>query len=367
MENGKNRSSAAGNRLYTYSSPLLLAPAATHPKQIDPAVGVCRRPSTTLRVFRNIDGTLHALPCRPEWMEDPGFKPRIHTLRDIQDFWNGVFMEKLRESVSSKDYRYCSSTRCPYLSTGSVADSVPDTVANGVLSPSVLEYGADINCTRGCSVCRTGQRSDCTNDIDVPLCEMLDMGVSKMVANCGGEFFVSRRLISFARTFHSSRNPNLRDIVLVTNGTLLDKEMWFSLSEDFRSTVSSVVVAIDSSAEISYNLNKSHDRSSRLRGNLVEIGALRALGEIKDFSMSFSVSSDNVVDLLGFISLAGSLSADSVRVNGIVNKDLLGLRYREKAIHLPDHPNHHLYAQVVAEARAGAERLGIKWKEEVVN
>ena len=137
------------------------------PKELSRA-GVCQRPFAALQLIKDYDGTLYVSPCCLSWMEDQEFKPRVTDVSGIREFWSGPFMEDLRESVRSGSYKYCSQDRCPYLSSGNVAISLPSSVSAVPLVPAMLEYGAEVSCNLACPSCRNGPRFDNLKDPHIP-------------------------------------------------------------------------------------------------------------------------------------------------------------------------------------------------------
>ena len=329
------------------------------PKELSRA-GVCQRPFAALQLIKDYDGTLYVSPCCLSWMEDQEFKPRVTDVSGIREFWSGPFMEDLRESVRSGSYKYCSQDRCPYLSSGNVAISLPSSVSAVPLVPAMLEYGAEVSCNLACPSCRNGPRFDNLKDPHIPISELLGMGITHFSANGSGEFFMSKNLLGFARVFTSSAFPNIRGIRLITNGTLLSEEMWRSLSEDFRKIVEGILVSIDSSSELVYGTVRKKAKYSDLMRNLQFLGEAHHNGEIPELEFSFTVSSDNIIDLPSFVSFSHDLGVKQLRIDNIQDWGHLGVRYREKAIHDPLHPNHSMYVSSVGDALEKAKVLGIK-------
>lgn len=321
--------------------------------------GVCRRPFTSLQLVKDYDGSLYVTPCCISWLHDGDFKPKVSSAADIKEFWTGRFMEDLRKSVQDGSYRMCSQERCPYLASDSISKHMSMDIPDGKSAPSAIEYSAEISCNLACPSCRSGPRFDHPTDSNIPVQDLLALGISHFSSSGAGEFFMSRQLLDMARNFRKHQYPALKSIGIISNGTMFSESEWKQLSPDFKNLIRFLVVSIDAASKTVYSVVRKGARYDDLMKNLQFLCEKHHSGEIPEMSFSFTVSSDNVADVLSFLRFANDLGVHSIRLDNIQDWGHLGSGYASKAVHLEGHPSHNQYYDTIEAARVLATELGI--------
>ena len=338
--------------------------AACLPEGFVPPAGVCHRPFSSL--VTNKEGAEAALaPCCVSWLKKDGVVRRDRRLdaEGIAAYWTSSLMDDMRASVLDGSYRYCDREQCPFLYSGNFREAVY-TTARGAYSrgfPLVLQYGLDSSCNLYCPSCRNERVTvDPLSGYGLDVEEVLSRGLRVLSANGSGEFFMDPGLLKMARSFQASRHPGLTEFCLITNGQLLTKRMWESLSEDFRGKVGSISVSLDASTAPVYETVRRGGHFQIVMSNLEYLRGLVKSGELCEFSLGFVLSASNFRDLPGFIDLAYRLGACLVHVSPIQDWGSMSpTEYKAAAVHLTGHPEHGEYLAKLSEASSKRARYGL--------
>jgi MoaA/NifB/PqqE/SkfB family radical SAM enzyme len=199
-----------------------------------------------------------------------------------------------------------------------VEDSSPETEQT-ILNhgPMRIAYAADRTCNLKCRSCRIDfERGngrgfnlylDCIKNNDVSELEMLG----------SGEVFFCKDTLNFLRIFKKDQYPTIKSIFLITNGTLLSKEMWESLGES-RDIVKEISVSVDAYSEEAYSKIRGNNFKALVE-NLNFISDLKRQGRIYFFGLNFVIQSLNVSEIYNFCSWAKDLGVNFLCVTRILN------------------------------------------------
>ena len=164
-----------------------------------------------------------------------------------------------------------------------------------------------------------------------------------------GDAFASNIFQGFLRRFDPKASPHVR-IGLGTNGLLFTEKSWDRICNE---VVDVAFISIDAATAATYAENRGGD-FDLLQANLDFIGALRATGRLKLFGMNFVVQQNNYAEMPAFVELGRRVGADFVFFQQIVNWGTFSrAEFKDRAIHLPDHPRHEDFLRVLEDPRLG--------------
>jgi len=177
-----------------------------------------------------------------------------------------------------------------------------------------VEANIDRACNLSCPSCRKTTFNTPDPRSYPRLKSILSSGVENVFINGTGELFKNQYLLKALNEVTSELYPNLKSFKIITNGTLLNKTMWASLSEGFKSLISCLHVSVDAASEQTYRKIRVGGNFNRLLDNLKLIGTLKKEKKIKFFTMAIVLQKANVHELLDFLKLAAQVGADCVTI-----------------------------------------------------
>jgi MoaA/NifB/PqqE/SkfB family radical SAM enzyme len=268
--------------------------------------------------------------CCPTWLKYPYNACNTYIPEDssgflkLDKFWNSDEMITFRKSIMDGSYSFCNKEICPnYFS--STLTPLPDRAKELIdqdtyvvdYPPLYIQANVDRACNLRCPSCREKLSAISNKKSYNWLKSILSNGVEQVVINGTGELFKNQYLLAALNEIEKDKYPNLKCIDIITNGTLLNKTMWASLSEGFKALLRRVNVSIDAASEQTYKKIRVGGNYSRLLDNLRLICNLRKEEKIKGLTVSFVLQRSNVHELLDFVKLAKGFGVDGVSITKI--------------------------------------------------
>jgi hypothetical protein len=296
----------------------------------------CPRPWTQFYIDEQAD----AWQCCPGWV--------TRSMGNVLDaspleIWRSEAAEAVRASILDGSFRHCE--HCPFL---------PDQFMPAHLEPGparvipldriesvVLSY--DPACNLQCPSCRLAPRLNArAGDIHQAMLrsELLGMARNISLSDVGDPLasLLHWRMLCDLPALA----PHL-SVSLHTNGLLLTPEKWDKLGKA-RDQLASITISIDAATEETYAKNRGGDWR-RLLANMAWLSRIRSLA----LDLNFVYQENNFREMPAFVALADSFRAKRVRFSYLANKGTYSADdYRVRAMHLPGHPSHAEFLEVLA-------------------
>ncbi len=293
--------------------------------------------------------TIFSVVCCSNWLKGSYKSSSIRVpengsgVLDLDSFWNSKEMMEFRESVANGSYSFCDTKKCLRYASNDIEpplDQAKDLIAQGIykmdFSPSYIEVNIDRACNLSCPSCRTNYETISNPKSYNRLKSVLSSGVEKILINASGELFKNQHLLRALNEITKELYPNLKKISIITNGTLLNKTMWASLSEGFKSLIDMIQVSVDAASEQTYKKIRVGGNFHRLLETLSIIGTLKKENKIELFSIAMVLQKANIHELLDFLKLAVRVGANHVALARIENWHIQPYQKFTKDMALPD-------------------------------
>lgn len=222
-----------------------------------------------------------------------------------------------------------------------------------VAAPRHVRLSYDSTCNLFCPSCRQekialkgaafNEAMRITNEIALPVLRR----AHTVMMNGYGDIFSSRVCRHLLRIIRPAEYPNLK-FAFITNGVLLTEEEWNKFP-NIHGMVRSIRVSIDAATKPVYDAVRLGGDFAKLSRNLEFIAGLRRRGIIAEFTISMVVQRDNFREMVDFWQWGKRLSCDFVIYerlgDWLVSKHRA---YKDRAVHLPEHPLNGEYRAAVA-------------------
>jgi hypothetical protein len=269
---------------------------------------VCTNP------FRYIDMQVNGdYVCCPSWCTTD---IRV----EDEDSWESAAAIDIRKSVLDGSYRHCEHTICPTLSellnNGKVSGnflpiddfknlynitSIED-VKNIKNTPEEILFGFDRSCNFKCPSCRADLVPNDNEDLEehkrkLKILKYIETnfakGAKKLLITGSGDPFYSKIYRDYLQNFDETKYPNLEEIQIITNGKMLNKKMWDSLSA--KKYIKTIEISIDAGTKFTY------ENVTRLNGNwdvLIEnLKFISTIQTLNNMVVSMVVSEKNYLEM----------------------------------------------------------------------
>jgi len=286
----------------------------------------------------------------------------------VEEVWNGQKAQEIRRTILDGTFKYCSRENCPYLQTLSydvqrrekVKDKDLETVIENNLTilpflPREIICCYDRSCNLSCPSCRkhviveTDRREEILA-IQSKLESQLLKNARVLAISGDGDAFGSPFYRRWLQTMSRAKMPHLKQITLHTNAQLWTCEIWNTIPMEIREIINSTIISIDAATAHTYSINRRGGDFEKLLNNLEFISLLRTGGPLKHLRISMVVQMNNFMEMPAFIRLGKSFGADVVSFSKIMNWGAFSDgEYRERAIHLPEHPCHFEFINMLAD------------------
>ena len=306
----------------------------------------CANPFTDLQI--NTSGDV--LCCCEEWLPFP--LGNLLTDR-LEDIWNGRAAKQIRRSVCDGNFEFC--VCCQHLpGPRNTVTEAPDPTIQIAPDLSVhrirtLMLNYDRSCNLACPSCRRRSFKSDINEVQRIHQAMLASGVLKRSDNiyvtASGDPFSSPTFYQFLMSLPVLA-PHLPRVILHTNGLLLDRSHWENLGNT-RELVDTIIISVDASTERTYRINRGGNWRE-LWKNIEFASQLRREGKIRKLAMRYVIQDNNVDELIPFCQLVTQYQTDDISAYHLRNwGTFTEVEYRQRAVHLPDHPRHQNYVAVM--------------------
>ena len=276
---------------------------------------------------------------------------------DLEELWNGPTAQRLRRSILDGSFEHCRRSRCPFLTkmggpvrpVSKIDDpELLETIEKERVvlphGPRAISCGYDKSCNLSCPTCRTHtifelDEADTIEAIEGKLRGELLRDARVLHITGSGDPFGSPFFFRLLRTLDLADAPALEEIHLQTNAQLWTRRAWERIPQPIRALVRHAHVSIDAGRAETYAVNRRNGNFARLLENLEFVRELRREGPIETLIVSMVVQENNVDEIVDFVRLGRRFAADFIQFHELVNWGTFSdEEYRQRAVHLPDHP-----------------------------
>jgi sulfatase maturation enzyme AslB (radical SAM superfamily) len=322
---------------------------------MQPARRFCPKPFEQLSI--HAEGV--ARVCCHDWLPTA-----IGSLADgsLPEVWNSEQAQAVRQSILDGSFRYCRAEVCPDLVAGTLPTQaqVSDpflvhAISRGLTrlprGPRVLSLSYDISCNLRCPSCRSRvimadreqmRRLEAIQD------RVLATGLrhaTELFLSGYGDPLASPVCKGLLRRLDRRDHPHLV-VQLMTNGLLLDRKMWDSMS-GISPAIHGVHVSIDAATPETYRVNRGGS-FERLLENLSFLKSLADETGRPRLEVSFVVQANNFREMEAFVLLGKRLGARRVLFQRLIHWEAMsGAAHRAGAIHERVHPEFDALAEVL--------------------
>ena len=295
--------------------------------------------------------------CCRAWLKTPPIGNIQH--QSLDEVWNGENAQEIRRSILDGSFKYCSYTECPFLQTISCEvqrlETVKDKELQNIIKnklvilpngPREIICNYDSSCNLSCPSCRTDIIVENSNKHEIlNIQSILENEALKdahfLKISGTGDPFGSPFYRKWLQTLNKGKIPHLKQIQIHTNAQLWTQKMWSTIPKEIQELVKCVQISIDAASAETYSINRRGGSFERLLENLEFISRLRKRGPKINVMISMVVQNNNFMEMPDFILLGKRYNFDTVYFSKLAKWGSISEEeYIDRAIHLPDHPNH---------------------------
>jgi organic radical activating enzyme len=352
--------------------------------KVDLTKYVCRAPFEDFMIFHNSTWF-----CCPDWMEIPfeewSFLKEGDT-EDLKSVWFNEINTKVREGVLDGTYKYCSKTKCPYLSKLINTDertllkqfesnsgqsvyfgyfykrkeffkkyNLSEKDKDWKLFPRLIYFNFDFACNLRCPSCRLdtipNRKDKLVDSIIDDINNQFSENVEVIHMTGSGDPFYSNAFRTFMQNFDAKRYPKLKSIYLVSNGNMWTQEMWESVKA-IHPYVYEYEISIDAATKGTYeNKVRLNGHWDTLMKNLKYHSTLKFINR----NFSFVVQDHNVREINKFVKLIESIYDYNETPYTITFRAIQDWNHqtkewvKERAVQEPSHPLHNVLLEQLKE------------------
>lgn len=319
----------------------------------------CTAPFNTLS--SGYKGDTFVCGC-PAWLPYPvGNLLKADTAETL---WNSPEAQAIRASIHDGSFRYCSRTLCPLINGRTLPKKSevkePHLQAcirdkSTVLEnyPGLVELNHDNSCNLACPSCRSELKMAKAGEFDAyaiatrkSIVPLLKKTRGHVYISGGGEPFASKHYRDILKQMNPGEFPHVR-IILMTNGLLIDREMWRQF-DHLNPMFSAVCVSIDAADAETYENVRRPGKWSRLLQGMEFLAELRARSAIRALRLNFVVQKANFRQIPDFIRLGESWGADSFWFQKMANYGSFpGSEFENQDISNPSHPDYAEFVRIL--------------------
>jgi len=348
----------------------------------------CQMPFTNFEVINNGD----VYVCCGGFLPAPIGNIFRHSYEEI---WNSETAQKIRRSVLTGDFTYCS--RSCELIRGQVLprkSSVKDPGFREYIDlqqtyikegPRYLNMAHDYTCNLYCPSCRRKPRvADAAmlsrlEDAWKRVVEQVLPHVYELQIAGDGDPFASRHYRAVLSSLDSNRHPHLR-LRILTNGVLFTPKAWETFA-NIHPLLETVQVSVDAATEKTYAMVRRGGDFTKVLENLRFLAQKRAEKAFDCLQLNFVVQKKNYFEMPDFVHLGKEIGVDRIVFQHLHNQleSFDAGEFQEANIFSPDHPSYnHLLAlladpiftskkPVIVLPELGTQRLQMKFSKDAAN
>ncbi len=240
----------------------------------------------------------------------------------FSEIWQGSIHKILCLSAQNRTYSFCKKDMCPlFISKALTYENVENQYHPMKDAPSTVLLGYDETCNLRCVTCRRelciaqGEELDraldyakIAEDDFLPKCEFLILAGN-------GEVFASQ---AYQKIYTSEQMEHIKQLRLLSNGTLFNKENWNRVRREKNMKVM-LTVSIDAATKETYEKIRCGGNFGQLQKNMLFASKLRKSGELSYFRMNFVVQKENYQEMIPFVKWGLELGADEIFFTKILN------------------------------------------------
>jgi hypothetical protein len=281
----------------------------------------------------------------------------------VDQILNSETAKKIRASMLDGSYKYCNHLECSALIQGSLPDKneVKDPVLRTAIDQKKLEvdkvdqilFAFDQSCNLSCPSCRRGRivEKPSLNQAKAEVVEQkllpLLKNLKTLDINPAGEVFLSKPSRRILEMVSKETCPDL-GINIISNGTLFTEQEWLKFS-NLKGMVRSVRISTDAATKATFEDLRRLAVWEPFLENMHFLGRLRASGDISQLMFSFTYQLRNFREMIPFVQFAKGFNCDFVVFERLQNLGAFTWpEFRERAVHLSDHPSHQEFLTVVS-------------------
>ena len=241
---------------------------------------------------------------------------------DFDDIWHSKFANELRESIFDQTFRFCNKAFCSIAAKGdprvlnnasskqkieSLRQSYSD-----LQRPNLLSLQHDDSCNLSCPQCRSGliyadaeRQQELKKIQDGWIKSPIFRSAKRILLSGNGDPFASRVYSDLLHKIKKDDFPDL-EIAILTNGLLLNKSRWDTLS-NVHYAIRHILVSVDAASPETYRKVRRGGNFEKLLENLEFISDLYKSKEIDTFTIKFVTSAENFMEMPDFVRLGKRL------------------------------------------------------------
>ena len=286
-------------------------------KKVDLKNYFCEFPFTYTEFHKN-GAKRKQTVCCPDWNST-----NIYKSDNLVGNWNSKEAREIREGHLSGNFKGCNPDACPTLNrllhTGEATKEIKhisefDPKKYNLNSPKIAKLCFDQACNLKCPTCRpelipnTDFRYKSTinllNDIESQYGKNLEV----LYTSGAGDPLYSKPMREFLQNITKEKYPNLKSVILHTNGILLTPKIWESLS-NIHPYVKHLEISIDAATKHTYeNKVRLNGKWDVLMENLNFIKSWKTLDAIQ---LDYVVQSGNYKEMEMFCKLIYNIFENS--------------------------------------------------------
>jgi Iron-sulfur cluster-binding domain len=297
----------------------------------------------------------------------------------VDQILNSHKARKVRASMLDGSYKYCNHLECSALIQGYLPDK--DEVTSPVLRAAIDENKLDVDkvdqilfafdqsCNLSCPSCRR-ERIVEKPSLNHAKAEVVDQKLLPLLKtlkfldiNPAGEIFSSKPSRRILEMVSREACPDL-NIDIISNGTLFTEKEWRKLP-NLSGMVRSVRISTDAATKTTFESLRRLAVWEVFIENMAFLGRLRMNGEIAQLKFSFTYQLGNLREMIPFVEFAKSFNCDFVIFERLQNLGAFTWdEFRERAVHLSEHPLHHEFLTIIADPVFGQPAVwhDFEWK-----
>lgn len=314
--------------------------------------------------FATIDHSGLTYLCCPAWLSKSAGNLAEQSWEAV---WNSKAAQNIRASILDASFKFCNEANCPHLrgQNGRLVRKadVTDPYLREVIEQNkvVMDRGPqdvtiqyDPTCNLTCPSCRcdmykaTKDEAELTKRVHQRVWTELVSTARRLTIAGNGDPFASKLYRDALRAFEPAKYPNLR-IAMITNGLLLTPDMWRSISNCYPA-IESIHVSFNAATPETFRVNQRGGEMDTLLENLGPLSEARHRGEFPLLSLGFYVLDNNFREMREIIAIGKKYQVDRVLFGHFMPPPYMvgdDAAYRERAVHLPGHPLHGEFLEVL--------------------
>jgi MoaA/NifB/PqqE/SkfB family radical SAM enzyme len=274
------------------------------------------------------------------------------------DIWNSEIAQEIRSSILDGSFKYCNWFFCPviadnYLRAGydnkklirgsalPIYNKIMD--ANQPLRLAGVAH--DYTCNLHCPSCRTErfvlsdeQKSKLGFAKEKTLLPLIKNSVEFQIS--GGEPFASQYNKELLAAINGKDFPNLKKIVITSNGLLFDEMQWEKIRNIHYLDIE-LYVSVDATKKETYEIIRRGGDFETLLKNLKFLSGLRKEKKLSSLTINFVVQDHNYKEMPDFVKLGIELGVDFIAFQKIYNAGTYTAdEFNHRTVFAPTHPEY---------------------------